>query len=48
MYNKFCDIVYQVENLSNNKYNLLYIEEYILDDIRSSDLTSAALIFEQI
>lgn len=47
MYNKFCDVVYQVYNLNNNNHYFLNIEKYALDDVESSALTLATLIFKR-
>lgn len=47
MYDKFCGAAYQAHNLSDGEHNLSYIEGYALDDVGSSDIAPAALIFEQ-
>lgn len=43
----FCDAAYQAHNLSDGQHNLSYIEGYALDNVRSSDLAPAALVYEQ-
>lgn len=47
VYDKFCDVIFQAHNLIDDERSLLYVEEYALDDIESSELISTTLIDEQ-
>lgn len=47
VYDKFYDVIFQTHNLIDDKRSLLYVEEYALDDVESSELTLTTLIDEQ-